>query len=254
METEYIAGIPVDCLTYQTLENDLPRFFSQGKKMFVTSINPQIVLQVRENKEIYDYIKKATHRIPDGVGIVLMSKLLGGKIKARVTGFDSMLLFLDYANRQGHSIFLYGAQPLVVEQTVQNIAKDYPAIKIVGYENGFTQKTEQQVVETINQVKPDFLFVALGAPKQEIFLNRQAKNIDTTVFLDVGGSFDVLSNTVNRAPDWTIRLHIEWLYRSLTMKRYDRLRQLPHFMWLAVKDRQKKTPTFKTGKNKEKEQ
>ncbi len=97
--------------------------------------------------------------------------------------------------------------------------------------DGYTNLSEEEVVERINRAKPDFLFVALGFPKQEEWLARNIERLDVSVFQDVGGSFDVLSGHVKRAPQFFIDTHLEWLYRSLTdRKRFKRILQLPVFV------------------------
>ena len=111
---------------------------------------------------------------------------------------------------------------------------------ITGGIDGYTSLSEAEVVEIINRAKPDFLFVALGFPRQEQWLARNTSRLNATVLQDVGGSFDVLSGRVKRAPKMTINLHLEWLYRSLSNpKRIGRIIQLPIFvvksLWCKVR-------------------
>ncbi len=106
--------------------------------------------------------------------------------------------------------------------------------------DGYTSLSEAEVVEIINRAKPDFLFVALGFPRQEQWLARNTSRLNVTVLQDVGGSFDVLSGRVKRAPKMIINLHLEWLYRSLSNpKRIGRIIQLPIFvvksLWCKVR-------------------
>jgi N-acetylglucosaminyldiphosphoundecaprenol N-acetyl-beta-D-mannosaminyltransferase len=231
MKTEMIMGIPVDKLTYTSILNDLPDYIEDGKKMTIISVNPQIVTESEKFPEVISLIKESTHRIPDGIGIVLVSKLTKGVIKERVAGFDLMMELLAYANTNGHSIFLYGAKPTVLTDTVKQVKQKYPNIKVAGAVDGYTDLPEEELVAQINQVKPDFLFVALGFPRQEQWLARNVNQLDVKVFQDVGGSFDVLSGHVKRAPQIFINLHLEWLYRSLSNPlRVGRIFQLPVFL------------------------
>lgn len=117
MTTEYICGLPVDNLTEETICQDLPVYITSGRKMLVTSVNPQISLQVEQYPQVKAYIERATHRLPDGVGVVKMSKYLGGAICKRVTGIDVMDMMLQYADEQGHRIFLYGAKKEIVKKS-----------------------------------------------------------------------------------------------------------------------------------------
>lgn len=231
MATEEIMGVPVDVLTYDDVINDLPNYLYNNKKMSAISVNPQIIVEGQNHLEIFDFIKKSTHRIPDGIGIVLVSRLMAGQIKERVAGIELMYRFLEYANQEKKSIFLYGARPEVVVDAATQIEKDYPNLTLSGKIDGYTSLSENDVVKKINQAKPDFLFVALGFPKQEEWLARNIPRLDVSVFQDVGGSFDVLSGHVKRAPQFFIDTHLEWLYRSLSdPKRFKRILQLPLFV------------------------
>ena len=96
-------------------------------------------------------------------------------------------------------------------------------------------------MEQINKAEPRLVFVALGSPKQEIFLEQTIDHLTANVFLDVGGTFDVLAGSVKRAPEFYINHNLEWLYRCLTMKRYDRLMQIPKYIYLTIKYRNNKS-------------
>ncbi|WP_430599949.1 N-acetylglucosaminyldiphosphoundecaprenol N-acetyl-beta-D-mannosaminyltransferase [Enterococcus sp. AZ095a] len=231
MQTDIVMGIPVDALTMEDIVKDVPNYLSEDKKMTLISVNPQIVTEAAGYPEIVAFIKQSTHRIPDGIGIVLVSKLTGGPIKERVAGYDLMLEMLAYANRHQKSIFLYGAKPNVLKDTDKHVREMYPNLRIVGMIDGYVTSTDEEIVKQINAVSPDFLFVALGFPRQEQFLAKHFQDLNVHIFQDVGGSFDVLSGHVKRAPDLFIKWHLEWLYRSVSNPtRIGRMLQLPVFL------------------------
>ena len=238
--SEKIMDIPVDIITYEDVVTDLPLYLNSSKKMSVISVNPQIIVESQNYPEIVEFIRTSTHRIPDGIGIVFVSKLTGGRIKERVAGIELMKQFLAYANENKKSAFFYGAKPEVLKDAIINIKSNYPNLKIAGGIDGYTELSEEKVVTIINQVKPDFLFVALGFPKQEEWLSRNITKIDASIFQDVGGSLDVLSGHVKRAPNVFIKYHLEWLYRSFSNpNRFGRILQLPLFvvksLWWRLK-------------------
>lgn len=241
MSYELIMGLPVDQITYQDIIDDLPKYLASAKKMTAISVNPQIATQAKDYPDVVEFIKNSTHRIPDGIGVVLVSKLTGGKIKERVAGFELMQKFLEYADAHKHSAFFYGAKSEILEDTVKNIQTQYPNLVIAGAIDGYTTLSEEEVVSRINLAKPDFLFVALGFPRQEQWLARNTHRLNVTVFQDVGGSFDVLSGHVKRAPQFFLDHHLEWLYRSLSdPARIGRIFQLPVFVvkslwWKLIK-------------------
>src|SRR5699024_3812319 len=217
MSKELIMGIPVDHLTYEVILNDVKNYIEiKNEKMTIASVNPQIIVGAKKFPEVIEFIEESTHRIPDGIGIVLASKLTGGKVQHRITGFDLMLKLLKYANDNEKKVFFYGATPRVLNKMLVNLAVDYPDLIISGGIDGYTTLSNREVIEKINQAKPEFLFVAMGFPKQEIWLNQNYRFLDVKVFQDVGGSFDVLSGEVQRAPKFFIDNHLEWLYRSLS--------------------------------------
>ncbi|MBS5959494.1 WecB/TagA/CpsF family glycosyltransferase [Enterococcus gallinarum] len=240
MKTEFIMGIPVDCISYKKVIEDAHRYIENNQKMSIISVNPQIVVESKKYPEIISFIQHSTHRIPDGIGIVMISKLTGGDIKERIAGFDMMKELLLYANNNKKSIFLYGAKPAVLTDAIKNIASIYPQIDILGGIDGYTSLSDSEIVAQINRCHPNFLFVALGFPKQEQWLAKNINNLSVNVFQDVGGSFDVLSGHVKRAPQFYIDHHLEWLYRSLSNPaRIGRIFQLPFFivksLWWKLK-------------------
>lgn len=232
MNNELIMGVPVDHITYKMILRDVKNCLeSEYEKLTITSVNPQILVGTKKFPEVIEFIEKSTHRIPDGVGIVLASKLTGGQIKNRVTGFDLMLELLKLGNANGKKAFFYGAKPDVLNKMLKNIAIEYPKLIISGGVDGYTSLSDDELIEMINRAKPDFLFVAMGFPKQEIWLNQNYERLYVKVFQDVGGSFDVLSGEVKRAPQFFMDYHLEWLYRSLRdPKRIYRIFQLPVFI------------------------
>lgn len=231
MTAEEIIGVPVDNITYEDIMSDLPIYIQSNNKMTVISVNPQIIVGSNKYPDVVNFIKKATHRIPDGIGIVIVSKMTGGQIGERVTGYDLMVKFLEYANFNKKSCFFYGAKPDVLTDALINIQSLFPDLVIAGSIDGYTNKSNEEIIFEINQKEPDFLFIALGFPRQEQWLHQNLSKLDAKVFQDVGGSFDVLSGHVKRAPDFFIKNHLEWLYRSLSNPtRFYRILQLPIFV------------------------
>ena len=233
--TEKILGIPVDVIELDAMMEEVPNYLRKSKKMLLTSINPQILLMAKKDKEVQEYLLTSTHPFPDGIGIIKVSKWTGGAIKHRVAGIDVMMELLKIATRLEQSVFLFGAHPEVVRKAVENIKNDYKDIKIAGYIDGYTTKTDAEIVQIINESQAKILFVALGSPRQEKWLLKHYNQLNSVIFQNVGGSFDVLSGEVKRAPQWVIQLNLEWLYRSLSNpKRFHRILQLPVFVVEAL--------------------
>lgn len=237
MKTEYYAGIPVDVVTYNCIIKELPKIFDSREQIYLTSINPQVVSFASKYPDILSYIEESDYRLPDGIGIVTFSKVLGGQIKERVTGIELMELFIKYASKQNKKIFLFGSRNNIVKQAKKNIKKEYN-VKNCEYLDGYSCLSNDKIIQLINDSQPDFLFVGLGFPLQEKWIAKNKGKIKAQVILDVGGSFDVFSGEVKRAPQFYRDYHLEWLYRSLQRpKRLVRIIEIPIFVYLVLAKR-----------------
>lgn len=228
---EMILDVPVDNLTMTDIKNDFDPFFKEKKKMTLTSVNPQIILMAENNSQVKTFIEQSTHRFPDGIGLIKVSNWTKGILKERVAGIDVMHEALTYANDHQKKIFLFGSQPEVAKHAAENIQFDFPHLKVVGWIDGYTQMDRYDIVKQMNDSEADMIFIALGSPKQEEWLAENLPLLNATVFQTIGGSLDVISGTVKRAPEFFIQTNLEWLYRSLSNpKRVNRIFQIPIFV------------------------
>jgi len=182
-------------------------------KMFIVTANPEIFVKAKNDNIIFRILTSSdTSVVADGIGIVKGAQILGHDIPERITGVDLTTHLLEHLNQLGLKLYLYGAQHEVLGKLVEVIHEKYKKIQIVGYKDGFT-KDQNQVAEEILMKKPDVCLVALGVPRQELFIDGLYERAEKGVFVGVGGSFDVLSGTKKRAPQFYIRWNMEWLYR-----------------------------------------
>ncbi len=185
-------------------------------------------------------VKRRRSVIPDGIGLVIASKIIKNPLKERVTGIDLMENILNYCNENNKSIFILGGKPGVADRAVENIVKKYPNIKKSGSYHGYFKghhigheghDEEKEVINKINELKPDILFVAFGAPKQELWIQRYKDEVNTSILMGVGGSVDVYAGEVKRAPEFYQKFGLEWLYRLVKEPwRYKRMMLLPKFI------------------------
>jgi N-acetylglucosaminyldiphosphoundecaprenol N-acetyl-beta-D-mannosaminyltransferase len=208
---------------------------SPGAKIVVTP-NAEIIMAAQRDKKLKDAISGADLCFPDGIGVVLASRLLGRPLGQRTAGFDLMMELLREAGDKKLSIFLLGGKPGVAEDAAANIKKKFSGIKIVGTHHGyFSESGEEKVVDIINKASPDILFVAMGAPKQEIFMAKNRDKLRCRVAMGVGGSLDVLSGKVRRAPAFMQKAGLEWFYRLITQpSRIRRMSVLPLFLLKVI--------------------
>ncbi|WP_349408654.1 WecB/TagA/CpsF family glycosyltransferase [Pseudalkalibacillus sp. SCS-8] len=227
-----ILGVPFvkttlnDFIKHIVTEHAVP-----SKKATIVTANPEIVMHANEDQSYMDILQQADYVTADGIGIVKAADKLGTPLPERVTGFDLMKGFLAEANEKQLSVYLLGAKEEVIRQAKNQIEETYPNLKIVGYHNGYFDWEKNEIADEIERLKPDFVFVALGFPRQEKWINQNVERFEKGVFMGVGGCFDVWAGTVKRAPVFWQKVHLEWFYRLLNQpSRIGRMMAIPRFM------------------------
>lgn len=234
MIKERILGLDVIVSDYKHLLNQIREDVIKKRKKTIVAINPEKILTARKDEKLKGSLNKADYQIPDGMGVILASIIKGGKIKSRITGVDTFTKICELAANEGFKIFLYGAKEEQVLGAKNKLISMYPTIQIAGHQNGY-EKDEAKVIKKINDSKAQILFVALGSPKQEDFTYRNFDKLNINIFQGVGGSFDVISGNIKRAPEWMKNTGLEWFYRLLKEpKRIFRQVKLIKFIFLAI--------------------
>lgn len=237
MQKETYFGVNVSPMGYDEILNDLEKRMERNEKSTIIAVNPEKVMAAEKDEQLRDLINNSTYGIPDGVGILLASKLKKGGITSRVTGVDMMDRLLQFAAVKGYRVFLYGAKEEVVKTAKEKIEEKYPTINISGYENGYVQDASA-VVKKINDAQADLLFVAMGSPKQELWIREHMNELSAKVFQGVGGSFDVFAGNVKRAPLFFRKLGLEWFYRLVKEPhRLKRQMALPKFLMRVIRSK-----------------
>ena len=227
---EEVLGVQVNTENYDQLIPKVFQNIENKKKSLVVAINPEKLMKAKDDPALKSLLNRAEFQIPDGIGVIIASKLKKGKISSRVTGVDMMDRIVREAARTGHAIFLYGAKPGVAAKAAAKLQETYPSIKIAGTQDGYEPDPEK-VISMINEAQPSILFVAMGSPKQELWIEQYRDQLHPTLFQGVGGSFDVLAGNVKRAPAVFQKFGTEWLYRLLKEpSRLKRQMDLPRFL------------------------
>ena len=190
------------------------------------------------NDELWGYLKRADLVTADGMPIVLLTKLLRDPLPERVTGADMVPAICRRFAEEGLSVYVLGGDKAVVEEAFAKLAGP-SRLRIAGVDDSFVKLDEDQpeITERINAAKPDILFVALGNPKQELWIGRNAARVNVPVRMGVGGTFNFIAGCVKRAPRWMQRCGMEWIYRIIQEPRRLWRRYaygLVKFSWLAV--------------------
>jgi len=234
MIKENILGFDVCNISKEEITKQIFEDFNNNISNFIVNINPEIVLQYYKNNNIKQIFNNQKYQIADGTGIIWASKKKKGNIKERITGIDLMEALCMESVKNESRIFLYGSKPGIADKASEELRKKYDKINIVGFCNGY--ENEENVLEKINACSPNIVFVGLGSPKQEEFIIKNKDKLkNVKILMPVGGSFDVISKTLKRAPNWIIKCNLEWLYRLLKQpKRFFRQLKLFKFVYLIL--------------------
>lgn len=227
-----IFGVRFDNVDAEEANKQFIALMGSDKLGMIYTPNTEIIMKAQDDPEFKAILNEGDLVIPDGIGVVLASKIHHLGLTERVPGIELMTMMLEYCNRTGKSIYLFGGQPKVAELAAIKIKETYPNVKIAGTRDGFFESNQEiSILDDINEKKPDILFVALGAPKQEKWISKYKKTINAKVAMGVGGSLDVWAGTVKRAPVFFQKTGLEWFYRLLKQPtRIMRMMSLPKFM------------------------
>ena len=234
IKNENILGVQVSCIGYDELKKQVISDIKNDKKSAIVAINPEKILKARKDSELKELLNSSTYKIPDGIGVIYASKIKKGNIKTRITGIDSMEMICALSEEKGYRIFMYGAKEETINLAKEKLQEKFPKINIVGTMNGY-EKDNNKILKAINDSKAQIVFVALGSPKQEYWIRDNKDKVCANIFQGVGGSFDVFSGNIKRAPKLMQKLGLEWLYRLLKEpKRIFRQSKLLKFIWLVI--------------------
>jgi exopolysaccharide biosynthesis WecB/TagA/CpsF family protein len=235
--TVTILGLKIHALTNaQTLEL-IEAFIASRQPHQLATVNPEFVVAAQEDEEFQQIINNASLALPDGIGLLKAARFLGTTpLPERVAGSDLVVKLADLSHRKGYRIYFLGAQPGVAEKAIERLKARYPNLQVAGcYAGSPSLEENEAIVQCILPTRPDILLVAYGAPRQDKWIARNLDRLQIPVCIGVGGSFDFIAGTAERAPMWVQRLGLEWFHRLLTQPwRWRRIwNAVPRFSWLV---------------------
>lgn len=234
-----ILGVRVDRVNPVEAYNRFLQLMGEEQLSMIFTPNTEIVMMAQEDKVLKSILREADLVVPDGIGLIYASKMHNLGLDERVTGIDLMDRILRYCHTTKRSIYILGGKPGVAERALEKIVETYPGIVSKGSQDGyFKPEQELRIIDRINELKPDILFVAMGAPRQEKWIYQHRKILNAKIAMGVGGSVDVWSGAAKRAPLVFQKTNLEWLYRLVkNPSRIGRMMALPKFMVRVILSR-----------------
>jgi len=257
MEAAYrkvdIGGVRISNIALEEVIDEFRLIIKEKKKVRVCVTPVNCVVWASNNPNLRNIYNSADFTLCDGVPLIWASRFLGEPLKGRVTGLDLLPKFIETCHTEAFSIFLLGAKDGVGEFLKQKLEKEFPGIKVVGiysppFAEKFSKEENEKMMQLINNVKPDVLWVSLTAPKQDYWIYENIDFLDVHIAIGVGGAFEVTAGLIDRAPKFMQKNGLEWLYRFVKeprrlFKRY--FVEAPMFIPIIIKQK------FVVRKNKE---
>ena len=219
-----IFNIPVDCLTMEETINVIDSAIKEKRHINHTVVNAGKIVLMQKDKNLYNSVTTCDMINADGQSVVWASKILNQPLPERVNGTNLMENLVYLAYKKNYKIFFFGAKEEIVTKVVDKYSKKYSSKIIAGYKNGYFHSDEEaEIAQLIADSKTNILFVAITSPIKENFLYKYREILKSVNFtMGVGGSFDVISGKIKRAPVWAQNSGLEWIYRLI---------QEPKRMW-----------------------
>lgn len=243
MERVNIIGVEISVVNSQLAKKYLFDNFDKARGKYICAANVHTTVTAHENSGYRDIQNLSFMTLPDGKPLSIVGKKRGMKLMGRVTGPDFLEDILKETENKNYKHYFYGTTQNNLDCFISVIKKSYPALKIVGVEPSvfrpLTAYEEDELIERINKSEADFVWVALGAPRQEIFCNKLSERTKA-VWIAVGGALNVISGVIPRAPQWMQDCSLEWLYRLFKeprrlFKRY--FLTNTKFLWYLLRDK-----------------
>ena len=196
--------------------NDLDQVIANQQRAKVTYINADCLNKAFVDRNYFEVIKQSERIFPDGTGVNIAAKMTKQVMVDNINGTDMFPELCQLAEERGYSMYFLGAKPGTTDNLVENLRERFPKLNIAGHQHGyFDNNATEQVINDINASNASLLFVAMGAPAQENWINKHFEQLNCNILLAVGGLFDFNSGNIPRAPLFIRKIGMEWVWRLL---------------------------------------
>ncbi len=213
-----ILGINIDNVDIEEAGNITKNLIENSDKTckIIVAPNTEFIMMAQKDRDFFNILNSAELATPDSVGVMIGGIRLKRPFKQRIPGQAYFRKVLEIGEKENWTFYLLGGKGDVPKLTYENVKKIYPKINIVGYHEGFFEEdSEEEVIEEINKLQPNVLFVAMGAPLQEKWIAKHKNQLKVDVAAGQGGTFDYEAGKIKRAPKIVQKLCIEWLWRLI---------------------------------------
>lgn len=228
-----LYGLAVDAVTVDEALSWAAATIAAGERRTIVTLNTTGLMLAERLPFYRQFVAAADLVVADGQPLVWLSPLFGHRLPARVAGIDLIEQLAEQAARQGHSIYLLGAELDTVATAATELTQRHPGLQVAGYHHGFLGEGEADVARLIADSGAAILLVGMGSPRQERFIQDNWDRLGVNIAIGVGGSFEVMANRLHRAPRWLQRLGLEWAFRMFQEPRRLTRRYLDTFVWLV---------------------
>jgi N-acetylglucosaminyldiphosphoundecaprenol N-acetyl-beta-D-mannosaminyltransferase len=227
-----ILGLPVHPVDMAGALDTIDAFIREGGTHHIVTADASMLVIAQEDPLLRDIIRQAELVTPDSTGVLWAAGRLGKPLRERVSGVEIVEKLCALSPTRGYRLYFLGAAPGVAQQAAEAMQRRYPGAQVVGFRDGFFGPEEtKDVLEDIQQRRPDVLCVAMGIPKQEKWIAAHRETLGVPVLIGVGGTLDVLSGNTRRAPRLFQQARLEWLWRLLANpKKIGKVLLLPRFV------------------------
>lgn len=206
----------IDSLNYRETVNLVDQYIRNDRPLHLMGVNADKINQIAKDEYLRNIVNSCGIINADGFSVVWASKYLNKMLPERIAGIDLMQKLVALSAEKNYNIFLLGAKPEIVSKTALTLKAQYPSLNIVGIHDGYFAKDEwENIACEIQNSKADIVFVGISSPTKEFIIEYFQEYGLTNVFMGVGGSFDVISGKISRAPKWVQKINMEWFYRMV---------------------------------------
>lgn len=233
-----ILGVDINNITADEAGEITKQLIETSNKSckLIVAPNVEFIMEAQKDKEFFEILKTAKLATPDSIGVILAGKLQKKPFKERIPGQTYLRKIFEVGEKEGWTFYLLGGKGDIPRKAKENLESLYKDAKIVGYHEGFFEEdSEEKVIEEINRLKPNVLFVAMGAPTQEKWIYKNRDKLKVDVAAGQGGTFDYEAGNVKRAPAWMQKYGLEWLWRLIKQpSRIKRMMVLPIYLMKII--------------------